>query len=99
MSKKDRWLKKEEGGHDYGPNFPTSNTKECQFGCGCEMAQWSSGYPDGVDPFGLCPKNPENKSGGPFKPPEKSLPEQARQSLGLPSRDDIWETLYGNNPP
>ncbi len=35
-------------------------TSDCAHGCGCWMGGSRSGGPDGVDPFGDCPKNPES---------------------------------------
>ena len=43
------------GPHDY-KNLPM--TSDCEFGCGCWMGQTRSGGP--INPFGACPKNPNN---------------------------------------
>jgi len=54
------------GGHFYpGCEDPKDFfTSDCKHGCGCWMGSSRSGGPDGVDPFGKCPENPEpdNKS-------------------------------------
>lgn len=41
--------------HRYPDPDGTSN---CTHGCGCWMGPYRSGGPDGVDPFGECPKAP-----------------------------------------
>ncbi|MEK9184750.1 MAG: hypothetical protein AAB866_01115 [Patescibacteria group bacterium] len=46
---------KEYGKHKY-PN--PDGTSDCQYGCGCWMGPSRSGGPTGLDPFGICPKNP-----------------------------------------
>jgi len=46
------------GGHKYEPEGGTS---DCEFRCGAWMGNTRSGAPDGIDPFGRCPKNPMNK--------------------------------------
>lgn len=43
------------GKHDYGDD---DGTTDCKYGCGCWMGPFRSGGPDGIDPFGTCPKNP-----------------------------------------
>lgn len=43
------------GPHQYADHDGTS---DCAHGCGCWMGPARSGGPDGVDPFGECPKNP-----------------------------------------
>jgi hypothetical protein len=40
----------------YGDGFYTS---DCKYGCGCWMGACNSGGPDGIDPFGECPKAPK----------------------------------------
>ena len=52
-------------GHDinkkYGPHsYAIEGTSDCKFGCGCWMGPSRSGGPTGLDPFGFCPKNPED---------------------------------------
>ncbi len=46
------------GGHDYPGtrNPPEFFTSDCANGCGCWMGEFRSGGPEGVDPFGACPK-------------------------------------------
>ena len=48
-----------KGGHYYpGCDDPLNfYTSDCSYGCGAWMGGSRSGAPDGVDPFGLCPKN------------------------------------------
>jgi hypothetical protein len=46
------------GGHKYQPE----GTSDCEYGCGCWMGGFGSGGPDGIDPFGKCPKNPGPKA-------------------------------------
>jgi len=48
---------KEYGGHRYESHEGTS---DCKHGCGCWMGPFRSGGPIGLDPFGKCPKNPED---------------------------------------
>lgn len=47
------------GAHDY-PGITDEKferTIDCAFGCGCWMGSTRSGSPEGVDPFGECPKH------------------------------------------
>lgn len=45
------------GTHRYlGTEAPEFLTSDCSNGCGCWMGRHRSGGPDGVDPFGECPK-------------------------------------------
>lgn len=52
--------------HDY-PGAPGYNpkdpgecyTSDCRYGCGCWAGPSRSGGPEGVDPFGECPKHKE----------------------------------------
>lgn len=53
-----RLLDVPSGGHDYGE---ITHRKDCGFGCGAWMGSSRSGAPEGIDPFGACPKNPVNK--------------------------------------
>lgn len=46
---------KEYGGHKYADHDRTS---DCEYGCGCWMGPTRSGGPTGLDPGGVCPKNP-----------------------------------------
>ncbi|OGZ62686.1 MAG: hypothetical protein A2998_00500 [Candidatus Staskawiczbacteria bacterium RIFCSPLOWO2_01_FULL_37_25b] len=48
---------KEYGPHEYAGHEGTS---DCKHGCGCWMGPSRSGGPVGLDPFGKCPKNPED---------------------------------------
>lgn len=48
---------KKYGGHKYPNRDGTSN---CGHGCGCWMGPARSGGPTGLDPFGKCPRNPED---------------------------------------
>lgn len=48
---------KEYGKHEYAEHDGTS---DCKHGCGCWMGPSRSGGPVGLDPFGKCPKNPED---------------------------------------
>lgn len=45
----------DERGHRYP--YP-DGTSDCAWGCGCWMGPFNSGGPEGVDPFGECPKAP-----------------------------------------
>ena len=48
------------GGHLYpGTVAESFFTSDCKYGCGCWMGQSSSGGPEGIDPFGSCPKAPD----------------------------------------
>lgn len=47
---------KEYGGHKYDE----VGSSDCHHGCGCSMAPASSSGPMGLDPFGICPKNPKD---------------------------------------
>jgi hypothetical protein len=49
-------LNKDIGGHNY--NMENSSTNDCLFGCGAWMGGDRSDAPNGIDPFGECPKNP-----------------------------------------
>jgi hypothetical protein len=46
---------KEYGKHKYADHDGTS---DCENQCGCWIGPTNSGGPLGLDPFGLCPKNP-----------------------------------------
>lgn len=48
---------KEYGGHKYADHDGTS---DCQYGCGCWMGPARSGGPVGLNPGGVCPKNPKD---------------------------------------
>ncbi|MBU2036910.1 hypothetical protein KJ866_01745 [Patescibacteria group bacterium] len=48
---------KEYGSHAYADRDRTS---DCQHGCGCWAGPARSGGPTGLDPFGICPKNPKD---------------------------------------
>jgi hypothetical protein len=53
-------------GHDYskkygGHKYVEEGTSSCGYGCGCWVGVARSGGPIGVDPFGECPHNPEDK--------------------------------------
>ncbi|KKQ30343.1 MAG: hypothetical protein US45_C0047G0010 [Candidatus Nomurabacteria bacterium GW2011_GWA1_37_20] len=48
---------KEYGGHQYADHDGTS---DCKHGCGCWMGPARSGGPTGLNPFGVCPKNPKD---------------------------------------
>lgn len=59
----DKWgiLKTSFGGHDYvclRGDRDCHHTKDCAYGCGSWMGVTRSEAPDGIDTFGLCPKNP-----------------------------------------
>ena len=43
-----------KGKHKYADD----GTSDCAHGCGCWMGPFRSGGPDGIDPFGKCPKAP-----------------------------------------
>jgi hypothetical protein len=65
---KDHWtkfIKKELSPDNFGPHFypgiATDSTSDCKYGCGCWMGSFRSDGPEGIDPFGLCPKNPINE--------------------------------------
>lgn len=47
------------GGHFYPGCQDEANfyTSDCSHMCGCWMGRTRSGGPDGIDPFGDCPKN------------------------------------------
>lgn len=48
-----------DGGHKYpGPSGA------CEHGCGCWISLDDSGGPSGLDPFGLCSRNPKNAEDG-----------------------------------
>lgn len=51
-------------GSDGGHRYDTRGTSDCSFGCGCWAGPSRSGGPDGIDPFGNCPKNPSPWSRG-----------------------------------
>ncbi len=46
------------GHKDYGKHKYPEGGGNCLHGCGCDMHNFSSGGPVGLDPFGICPKNP-----------------------------------------
>ena len=37
-------------------------TSDCSYGCGCWMGGSQSGGPEGIDPFGACPKAPKEEA-------------------------------------
>ncbi len=49
----DRAEAQKQNTHDYENDYGSS---DCRNGCGCWATAFSSGGPDGVDPFGACPK-------------------------------------------
>lgn len=55
MAKKRKYY----GSHDYPGCRDENNfyTSDCAHGCDCWMGGSRSGGPDGVDPFGRCPKH------------------------------------------
>lgn len=48
------------GAHKYDEH----GTSDCHYGCGCWCGNTNSGGPDGIDPTGDCPKNPDNHPDG-----------------------------------
>jgi hypothetical protein len=54
--------------HDY-PGAPANNppgeafTSDCRHGCGCWAGPTRSGGPEGIDPFGDCPRHPGRPRG------------------------------------
>jgi len=92
----DEWgiLRPSFGGHDYvcsagGRNcVVNSHTKDCAYGCGAWMGGTRSGAPEGIDTFGLCPKNPLGFTTVPLpadvKAPEPFRPvEDVRRTISL----------------
>jgi hypothetical protein len=56
-------------------------TVDCAYGCGCWMGPSRSGGPDGLDPFGECPKAPDLPEGlfvvDPSRVPRGTIPDPA----------------------
>lgn len=66
------------GGHFYPGCIDEKDffTSDCEYGCDCWMGSCRSDGPDGVDPFGKCPNNPN-----PDNEPEKTPMEKVFEPL------------------
>ena len=62
----------------HNPNDPGDcYTSDCEYECGCWAGPSRSGGPDGVDPFGNCPKHPEYPATKMAAPRSATSPQEA----------------------